>query len=52
MNCNDAAFYKKGMVNSDEAIEEERILFVLTIVVDPVKIKELIKLAYANKKIQ
>jgi hypothetical protein len=52
MNCNDGAFYKKELVNSDEAIEEERILFVLTIVVDPVKIKEQEKLAYLNKKFQ
>jgi hypothetical protein len=50
MNCNDAAFYKKTIVNSDEAIEEERILFVLTIVIDPVKIKEQEKLALQNKK--
>jgi hypothetical protein len=45
INCNDAAFYKKAVVNSDDAIQEERILFVHTIIVDPVKIKELQKLA-------
>lgn len=39
MNCNDAAFYKKAVINSDEAIEEERILFVHTIILDPVKTK-------------
>jgi hypothetical protein len=39
MNCNDAAFYKKTVISSDEAIEEERILFVHTIILDPVKIK-------------
>ncbi len=50
MNCNDAAFYKKTIVNSDEAIEEDRILFVLTIVIDPVKIKEQEKLALLNKE--
>jgi hypothetical protein len=50
MNCNDVAFYKKSIVNSDDAIEEERILFVLTIVIDPVKIKEQEKLVLQNKK--
>ncbi len=39
MNCNDAAFYKKAVISSDEAIEEERILFVHTIILDPVKTK-------------
>jgi hypothetical protein len=50
MNCNDVAFYKKTIINSDDAIEEERILFVLTIVIDPVKIKEQEKLVLQNKK--
>ena len=39
MNCNDAAFYKKTIVNSDEAIQDERILFVHTIILDPAKSK-------------
>ncbi len=39
INCNDAAFYKKNMVNSDDAIKEERILFVHTIILDPLKTK-------------
>ena len=39
MNCTDAAFYKKTVISSDEAIEEERILFVHTIILDPVKTK-------------
>jgi hypothetical protein len=40
MNCTDPAFYKKTMINSDDAIQEERILFVQTIILDPVKMKE------------
>ena len=39
MNCSDPAFYKKAVINSDDAIEEERILFVHTIILDPSKIK-------------
>jgi len=35
MNCNDPAFYKKSVISSDEAIEDERILFVHTIILDP-----------------
>jgi hypothetical protein len=50
INCNDAAFLKKTVINSDEAIAEERILFVLTIVIDTVKIKEQEKLALQIKK--
>jgi hypothetical protein len=38
MNCNDPAFFKKAIINSDEAIEEERILFVHTIILDPTKV--------------
>ena len=34
MNCTDPAFYKKAVINSDDAIEEERILFVHTIILD------------------
>ena len=37
MNCNDAAFLKKAVISSDEAIIDERILFVHTIILDPVK---------------
>ncbi len=37
MNCNDAAFLKKAVISSDEAIDEERILFVHTIILDPAK---------------
>jgi hypothetical protein len=39
MNCGDMAFAKKTVINSDEAIQEERILFVHTIILDPTKIK-------------
>ena len=39
MNCTDAAFYKKAVINSDDAIQDERILFVHTIILDPSKIK-------------
>ncbi|WP_460554331.1 hypothetical protein [Ferruginibacter profundus] len=39
MNCTDPAFSKKKIMNSDDAIEEERILFVQTIILEPVKIK-------------
>jgi hypothetical protein len=39
MNCTDPAFYKKAIINSDDAIEEERILFVHTIILDPGKNK-------------
>lgn len=39
MNCNDAAFYKKTTLNSDDAIQDERILFVHTIILDPAKTK-------------
>lgn len=37
MNCTDPAYYKKATINSDEAIEEERILFVHTIILDAAK---------------
>jgi hypothetical protein len=39
MNCTDPAFYKKAVINSDDAIQEERILFVHTIILDPARIK-------------
>lgn len=39
MNCTDPAFYKKTVINSDEAIQDERILFVQTIILDPARIK-------------
>lgn len=35
INCNDQAYLNKKIVNSDEAIEEERILFVHTIILEP-----------------
>jgi len=35
MNCSDPAFYKKTVINSDDAIQDERILFVNTIILDP-----------------
>ena len=38
MNCNDAKFLKQSVINSDDAIEEERILFVHTIILDPAKL--------------
>ena len=38
MNCNDPAFFKKAVINSDDAIGEERILFVHTIILDPTKV--------------
>lgn len=34
MNCNDNSFVRKTVINSDEALEAERILFVHTIVID------------------
>ena len=37
MNCTDPAFLKKAVISSDEAIEEERILFVHTIILNPAK---------------
>lgn len=43
MNCTDPAFYKKTVINSDEAIEEERILFVHTIILDASKNKSVEK---------
>jgi hypothetical protein len=39
MNCNDPAFYKTTVINSDEAIRDERILFVHTIILDTEKIR-------------
>jgi len=39
MNCTDPAFAKRKIMNSDDAIEEERILFVQTIILEPVKAK-------------
>jgi hypothetical protein len=39
MNCTDPAFAKRKIMNSDDAIEEERILFVQTIILEPVRIK-------------
>lgn len=39
MNCNDPSFYKKAVISSDEAIQEERILFVHTIILDPAKMQ-------------
>lgn len=37
MNCTDPKFLRQTVVNSDEAIGEERILFVHTIIFDPAK---------------
>jgi hypothetical protein len=37
INCTDADFLKKAVFNSDEALEEERILFVHTIILQPDK---------------
>jgi hypothetical protein len=39
MNCNDPAFYKTAVINSDEAIRDERILFVHTIILDTEKLR-------------
>jgi hypothetical protein len=39
MNCNDPAFYKTTVMNSDEAIRDERILFVHTIILDTEKLR-------------
>jgi hypothetical protein len=39
MNCNDPVFYKTTVMNSDEAIRDERILFVQTIILDTEKIR-------------
>jgi len=35
MNCTDPTFLKKRIINSDDAIQDERILFVHTIILDP-----------------
>lgn len=35
MNCNDNNFLRKAVINSDEALEAERILFVHTIILEP-----------------
>jgi len=39
MNCTDTKFAKQPVINSDEALEEERILFVHTIIIEPDKKK-------------
>jgi len=39
MNCTDPAFYKKSVINSDEAIQDERILFIHTIILEPTRMK-------------
>jgi len=39
MNCNDPAFLKKAAINSDDALQEERILFVHTIILDASRIR-------------
>ncbi len=39
MNCSDPAFNKKNVVNSDDAIGDERILFIHTIIIDPSKVR-------------
>jgi hypothetical protein len=38
MNCNDPRFLKQAVLNSDDAIAEERILFVHTIILDPARL--------------
>ena len=38
MNCSDTKYLKQPVLNSDDAIAEERILFVHTIILDPKKI--------------
>jgi len=38
MNCNDNRYLRQTVLNSDDAIAEERILFVHTIILDPAKI--------------
>jgi hypothetical protein len=40
MNCNDNRFKKQTVINSDEALSDERILFVHTIILDPDKEKQ------------
>ncbi|MEP6711524.1 MAG: hypothetical protein ABJA37_03860 [Ferruginibacter sp.] len=37
MNCTDADFFKKAVINSDDAMAEQRILFVQTIILNPAK---------------
>jgi hypothetical protein len=37
INCTDGDFLKKSVINSDEALEAERILFVHTIIIEPEK---------------
>ncbi|MGC4103293.1 hypothetical protein [Ferruginibacter sp.] len=39
MNCTDDGFTRTAVINSDDAIQEERILFVHTIILDPSRIK-------------
>jgi hypothetical protein len=41
MNCNENSFIRKAVINSDEALEAERILFVHTIILEPEKRKKL-----------
>ena len=41
MNCNDRNFYKQAVISSDQALEEERILFVHTIILEPDKKRKL-----------
>ena len=35
LNCNDSQFFKQSVLNSDDAIKDERILFVNTIILNP-----------------
>jgi hypothetical protein len=37
LNCTDNQFARQSVVNSDEALADERILFVLTVIIDPNK---------------
>jgi hypothetical protein len=43
MNCNDPKFLRQAVCNSDEAIGEERILFVHTIILDAAKVAAALK---------
>ncbi len=45
MNCTDAKFLRQAVCNSDDAIAEERILFVHTIILDPARIAAAQKMA-------
>ena len=43
MNCSDPVFSKKTVINSDDAIGDERILFIHTIIIDPSKVRAIEK---------